>query len=76
MDSCNRCLDSKGMSKHLMVSLGSTCYLSLPPHQSLVEGHCLLVPRTHAHGTTALGEDVRQEMEVGLHSDYRVPTHS
>ncbi|CAB3370945.1 Hypothetical predicted protein [Cloeon dipterum] len=63
LDHCQWCVDSKKMLKHLIVALGSKVYLCLPPYQSLTEGHCLLVPRSHATCGTMLDEDVWEEMQ-------------
>lgn len=52
------------MQKHLIIAIGQKCYLALPVHQSLVVGHCLIVPRTHVTCSTQLDEDVWAEMQV------------
>lgn len=54
------------MQKHLIIAIGQKCYLSLPVHQSLVVGHCLIVPRTHVTCATQLDEDVWAEMQVRI----------
>ena len=54
----------KEIQKHLIIAIGQKCYLCLPAHQSLVEGHCLIVPRTHVPCSTQLDEDVWQEMQI------------
>lgn len=64
LDSCSLCLDSQVMQKHLIIAIGQKCYLSLPVHQSLVLGHCLIVPRTHVTCSTQLDEDVWAEMQM------------
>ncbi|KAF2360094.1 Cwf19-like protein C-terminal domain-2 [Trinorchestia longiramus] len=61
--SCGFCCDSKHIKKHLIISLGSKSYLSLPSHESLVEGHCLIVPRDHLATSTLLDEDAWLEMK-------------
>ncbi|XP_063228770.1 CWF19-like protein 2 isoform X2 [Bacillus rossius redtenbacheri] len=63
LEGCALCLDGKLMLKHLLVALGSKVFLSLPPYQSLTEGHCLLAPVQHAACATALDEDVWAEMQ-------------
>ncbi|XP_047737888.1 CWF19-like protein 2 [Hyalella azteca] len=60
--SCSLCCDGANMKKHLLVSLGSKSYVSLPAHESLVDGHCLIVPRDHVSTSTLLDEDVWLEM--------------
>ncbi|GLH06534.1 CWF19-like protein 2 homolog [Gryllus bimaculatus] len=62
LDSCTHCFDSPKMLKHLMIALGSKVYLSLPAHQSLTEGHCLISPIHHVPCATQLDEDVWDEM--------------
>ena len=42
MEKCPRCFDK--VPKHLIVAIGSRSYLCLPPHRSLTEGHCFIVP--------------------------------
>lgn len=64
LDSCAYCFDSPAMQKHLIIAIGVKCYLSLPMHQSLAEGHCLIVPRSHVTCATQLDEDVWAEMMV------------
>ena len=54
----------QAIQKHLIIAIGQKCYLSLPVHQSLVVGHCLIVPRTHVTCSTQLDEDVWAEMQV------------
>uniref|UniRef100_A0A6A7FR25 CWF19 protein 2 n=2 Tax=Hirondellea gigas TaxID=1518452 RepID=A0A6A7FR25_9CRUS len=63
LSSCRHCCDSSHMQKHLIVSLGTKSYLCLPAHQSLVEGHCLIVPREHLATSTLLDEDTWEEMK-------------
>lgn len=64
LDNCQLCVDSKQMLKHLIVSLGSKVCLSLPSHNSLVEGHCILSPVSHVSCQTRLDEDVWEELQV------------
>ena len=44
----------------------SQSYLCLPPHQSMTEGHCLIVPMYHTTCATQLDEDVWDEMQVSF----------
>lgn len=62
LDNCPWCLDSPQRSKHLLVSIGETCYLCLPAEDSLTPLHCLIVPVQHATCGTQLDEDVWEEM--------------
>ena len=64
LDSCARCFNSAQMQKHLLIALGRTCYLALPAHASLTEGHALIVPLHHATCATTLDEDVWEEMQM------------
>ena len=70
MSSCQHCLEGSRLQKHLIVSLGTRCHLSLPQTQSLVEGHCLLVPREHAGTCTVVDEDTWEEMKVSCHDNH------
>ncbi len=58
-----RCVGARNHKKHLMIALGKTCYLSVPDHASLTDGHCLIVPVGHSKCGTLLDEDVVAEME-------------
>lgn len=62
LDNCQQCIQSASMPKHLMVSLGETVYLSLPPHEPLTEGHCLLIPNRHVPCATQLDENEWSEL--------------
>jgi hypothetical protein len=66
LDDCRLCLNGGEGSgqKHLMVALGETCYLALPPHTSLTEDHCFIVPVSHVACATNLDEDVQDEMNT------------
>ncbi|KAJ9600228.1 hypothetical protein L9F63_009475 [Diploptera punctata] len=64
LSNCKWCFDSKEMLKHLIVAIGSKVYLCLPPHQSLTEGHCLIVPMFHTPCATQLDEDVWNEVQT------------
>lgn len=57
MDRCRFCLQSEVMQKHLLVSLGETVFLSLPPYEPLAEGHCWIVPIRHVSCATLLDEN-------------------
>ncbi|XP_046383601.1 CWF19-like protein 2 [Ischnura elegans] len=63
LDNCQWCLDSKLMLKHLIVAIGTKAYLCLPGHQSLTEGHCMIVPMSHLTCGTAVDEDVWAEIQ-------------
>lgn len=62
LDGCQWCLDNSQRSKHLVVSIGETCYLCLPAEESLTSHHCLLVPIEHVPCGTQLDENVWEEM--------------
>ncbi|XP_064214866.1 CWF19-like protein 2 homolog [Tribolium castaneum] len=57
IDNCKLCLQSDSMAKHLMVSLGETAFLSLPPYEPVNEGHCLIAPIRHVTCSTLLDEN-------------------
>lgn len=50
------------MEKQLIVSLGKNVYLSLPWHEGLTNGHCLITPLAHVPCSTQLDDDVWQEV--------------
>jgi hypothetical protein len=64
MDNCKRCLDNEGFDKHLLIAVGINVYLTLPAVQSLINGHCLLVPMEHKSNSMILDENVWSEMNV------------
>nr|CAD7265233.1 unnamed protein product [Timema shepardi] len=64
LDNCPRCLDSKLMTRHLVAAIGTKVYLCLPSHQSLTEGHCLIVPMFHVPCATQLDEEVWTEVQL------------
>ncbi|XP_033111020.1 CWF19-like protein 2 [Anneissia japonica] len=64
LSKCPFCIDSSEMKKHLIISLGTKVYLSVPATQSLTDGHCLLIPMQHTTAVTALDEDVWYEMQT------------
>lgn len=62
LDNCLRCIQSTAMQKHLIVSMGEYVYLTLPAHEPLVEGHCLIAPVRHVASVTQLDENEWNEM--------------
>lgn len=62
LDACDKCFDSPKLEKQLIVSLGKNVYLSLPWHEGLTTGHCLIAPLAHVACSTQLDDDVWQEM--------------
>ena len=63
LDTCSFCFQSANFKKHLLVAVGKTCYVCLPSHYSLTEGHCFIVPSSHISCGTLLDEDVFAEMQ-------------
>ncbi|KAK3869139.1 hypothetical protein Pcinc_025533 [Petrolisthes cinctipes] len=63
LESCQWCFDNKEMPKHLIVALGTKCYVCLPPHQSLTPGHCLIVPIHHVPCSVQADEDLWSEVQ-------------
>lgn len=62
LDTCDKCFDSSKLEKQLIVSLGKNAYLSLPWHEGLTTGHCLIAPLAHVSCATQLEDDVWQEI--------------
>uniref|UniRef100_A0A6B2LAU4 Cwf19-like C-terminal domain-containing protein n=1 Tax=Arcella intermedia TaxID=1963864 RepID=A0A6B2LAU4_9EUKA len=61
--SCYYCFSNKKIPKHLIMSLGNTTYLMLPP-KPLCEGHAWIVPLLHhTGGMVSMEEDVWEEVE-------------
>lgn len=67
LEDCKYCVGSKKMLKHLMVSCGSNVYLALPIRESLVKDHCIITTIQHSTCTTAVDEDVWDEIVVRSH---------
>lgn len=72
LENCDRCFDSTKMQKQLIVSLGEHAYLSLPAHEGLQVGHCLISPMQHVACTTMLDEDVWTEVNQLMKSLVRM----
>ncbi len=64
LENCRFCFGSPQFSKHLLVAIGIHVYLTVPSHQSLTPGHCLLVPTEHTMCSMALDENVWSEVQV------------
>ena len=63
LDTCSSCFDGSEFKKHLLVAVGKTCYVTLPWHYSLTEGHCFIVPMSHVKCSVLLDEDVFSEIQ-------------
>ena len=64
LENCYFCFDSPNFSKHLLVAIGISTYLSVPFHQSLTEGHCLIVPMEHTVCSMQMDENVWSEVRI------------
>lgn len=64
MSNCKLCLNSPNFNKHLLVAVGINTYLSVPPHQSLCDGHCLIIPIEHVSCSMHMDENVWSEVKV------------
>lgn len=62
LDACDKCFDSPNMAKQRVVAIGTNVYLSLPWHEGLSTGHCIIAPLKHEACVTHLDEDVWAEM--------------
>ncbi|XP_019753225.1 CWF19-like protein 1 [Hippocampus comes] len=70
---CWFCLASPQVEKHLVVSIGTHCYLALAKG-GLNAGHVLILPIGHYQSTVELASEVLQEMDkykVALRSFYK-----
>lgn len=63
LETCDKCFDSPKMEKQLIVAMGTNVYLSLPWHEGMQTGHCLIVPMQHVSCSTQLDEDVWEEIK-------------
>ncbi|XP_034949207.1 CWF19-like protein 2 [Chelonus insularis] len=64
LENCHWCIDSRAIQKHLIVAMGSKVYLSLPAHESLTNGHCMIAPIHHCSSQTLIDEDVWEELKI------------
>ena len=62
---CWFCLSSAEVEKHLIVSVGTHCYLALPKG-GLTEDHVLILPIGHHANLVDLPEEVEQGLLVEL----------
>lgn len=62
LDACDKCFDSIKLEKQLIVAMGTHVYLSLPWHEGLQTGHCIISPLAHISCATQLDEDVWEEV--------------
>ncbi|GAB1608541.1 CWF19-like protein 2 [Argonauta hians] len=62
MSNCKLCFEK--ISKHLLVAIGRKVYLALPDCPSLSDGHCILAPIQHVTSSTAMDEDVWEELQT------------
>ncbi|CAH0724407.1 unnamed protein product, partial [Brenthis ino] len=61
-DTCWFCLSSPTVEKHLVISVGSHCYLALPKGP-LTPYHVLILPITHHQSVTQAPDDVAKEIK-------------
>ncbi|XP_027059866.1 CWF19-like protein 2 [Pocillopora damicornis] len=61
---CRFCFENPDIAKHLIIAIGLKVYLALPLHESLTEGHCLIIPMQHCSAATMLDEDVWSEIQI------------
>lgn len=64
MSNCKLCLNNPNFKKHLLVAVGINTYLSVPPHQSLCDGHCLIIPIEHVSCSMHMDENVWSEVKI------------
>ena len=64
LNNCHFCFDTPNFSKHLLVAVGIGVYLTVPSHQSITEGHCLLVPVEHTTCSLLMDENVWSEVRI------------
>ena len=61
---CQFCFDSPNFNKHLLIAAGIGVYLAVPSHQSITEGHCLLIPIEHTTCSLQMDENVWSEIRI------------
>jgi len=66
LSKCRFCFENPEIAKHLIIAIGLKVYLAVPLHESLTDGHCLIIPMHHCSASTMLDEDVCSEIQVGV----------
>lgn len=61
---CQFCFESPNFNKHLLIAAGIGVYLAVPSHQSITEGHCVLVPIEHTTCSLQMDENVWSEIRM------------
>ena len=64
LQECKLCFGNQNFSKHLLIAVGIHVYLAVPYHQSLSQGHCLIVPMEHTLCSLQMDENVWSEVQV------------
>jgi hypothetical protein len=64
MDKCKFCLNTPNFNKHVLIAMGINVYLSVPPYQSLCDGHCLIIPLEHVKCSMHMDENVWSEVKI------------
>lgn len=64
LSKCQFCFDSPNFNKQLLIAAGIGVYLAVPSHQSITEGHCLLVPIEHTTCSLQMDENVWSEIRI------------
>ncbi|XP_076236479.1 CWF19-like protein 2 [Calliopsis andreniformis] len=72
LDGCRWCIDSKYMSRHMIVTMDSEICLSLPPYASLTDGHCILTPVQHVACQLRLDENVWEKLKAFKRTLYEI----
>lgn len=57
VDNCRKCLESSKIAKNLLITIGDCMYISLPEHQPLTDGHCIISSIRHVYCGTQLDEN-------------------
>ncbi|XP_015747984.1 PREDICTED: CWF19-like protein 2 [Acropora digitifera] len=64
LSKCHFCFENPDIAKHLIIAIGLKVYLAVPLHESMTDGHCLIVPMQHCSASTLLDEDVWSEIKI------------
>ncbi|EEF35967.1 nucleic acid binding protein, putative [Ricinus communis] len=59
---CLFCFENPNRPKHLVVSIANFSYLMLPQWQSVVPGHCCILPMQHDSSTRTVDNNVWEEI--------------
>ncbi|XP_020682415.1 CWF19-like protein 2 [Dendrobium catenatum] len=59
---CQFCYENQSRPKHLVISMGNVTYMTLPPWEPILQGHCCILPLQHESATRTINTNVWEEI--------------